>query len=78
MNNRITLNLPHSSINGLDEANWNSWEELVRSVNEWTDWHTNIMFHPNRNLFNEDDVKPFVFHKSRFVVDAERLINDDM
>ncbi len=78
MNNRITLNIPHSSIGGLDEANWNSWEELVRSVNEWTDWHTNIMFRPDRNLFNKDEVKPFVFHKSRFVVDAERLINDDM
>ncbi len=78
MKNRITLNIPHSSIGGLDEANWNSWEELVSSVNEWTDWHTNIMFRPDRNLFNEDDVKPFVFHKSRFVVDAERLINDDM
>ncbi len=78
MGNRITLNIPHSSINGLSEADWNSQIELVTCVNELTDWHTDIMFTPDRGLFNKEDVRSFVFHKSRFVVDAERLIDDDM
>ncbi len=78
MSNRITLNIPHSSINGLHEANWDSWEKLVRVVNILTDWHTNLLFSPPRGMFDEDDVKPFVFHKNRFVVDVERLIDDKM
>ncbi len=78
MNNRITLNIPHSSINGLHEADWDSWENLVRVVNILTDWHTNLLFSPQKGMFDEDDVKPFVFPKNRFVVDAERLIDDEM
>ncbi len=78
MANRITLNIPHSSINGLSSAQWDSQQVLVACVNELTDWHTDIMFTPDKGLFLREEVTPFVFPRSCFVVDAERLINDDM
>ncbi len=78
MSNRITLNIPHSSVDGLEETAWSSKEELVQCVNLLTDWYTNIIFSPERGRFEPCAVQPFVFHKNRFVVDAERLINDPM
>ncbi len=77
--NKLILNIPHSSMNGLETVRWNSMMSLSEVVMRWTDWHTNIIFFPDRDIFNVDkDFSIHVFHKSRFVVDAERLINDEM
>ncbi len=78
MTNRITLNIPHSSTGGLAEADWEPRENLTECVNTLTDWHTDIMFTPEASIFPREVVTPFVFHKNRFVVDAERLIDDPM
>ncbi len=62
----------------MSEADWEPREKLMECVNTLTDWHTDIMFTPEANLFPREMVTPFVFHKNRFVVDAERLIDDPM
>ncbi len=78
MANRITLNIPHASTNGLASTAWNDPQMLTQCVNELTDWHTDLMFTPDRGRFAAHAVLPHVFPFSRFVVDAERLINDPM
>ncbi len=78
MGKRITLNIPHSGLGGLWTADWNSQVELAKAVRDMTDWFTDVMFVPTRGLFGEGLVTPFVFAKSRFVVDVERLVDDDM
>jgi len=42
-------------------------------VNKWTDWYTDLLF----SMPNMENVKPQVFNFSRFVVDVERLYNDE-
>ncbi len=78
LKNRIVLNVPHSSVGALETARWRQKTELVNAANVWTDWHTNIIFRPDERLFSEKDVQMHVFGKSRFVVDAERLVDDPM
>ena len=39
MYDNIVLNIPHSGSNGLP-AGWENTDELTKSVNKWTDWHT--------------------------------------
>ncbi len=90
--NRIVLNVPHSSNGGLDTARWQPVTEAVKAVNTWTDWQTNIIFRPNPEIFGrgvasgrkgvtvfgDGRISMHVFWKNRFVVDAERLLNDSM
>ncbi len=79
MRNRIVLNVPHSSVDGLESAGWRSTQKMVENVNTWTDWYTNLIFKPDRKLLMQDGkaVCMHVFGKSRFVVDVERLIDDE-
>lgn len=68
----IILNIPHSSTEGLP-AGWDNKEKLMKEVNRLTDWHTDYMFssqHPN--------IHAVIARQSRFILDAERLINDPM
>ena len=69
----IVLNIPHSTSAGVEDAGWPKTDEFKRIVNTWTDWHTDT-------LFSSDDerVQSVRFPISRFVVDAERLIDDPM
>ena len=70
---KITLNIPHSSIQGFSDG-WSSYPELFKEVKRLTDWHTDILFKP----IGLTDVKPIVFQHSRFKVDVERLVNDPL
>jgi N-formylglutamate amidohydrolase len=76
MCNKIILNVPHASIEGVFNQK-NGWRRnlpvLQRKVFRWTDWFTDYLFSSNN---------PGVVMKrcpfSRFVVDAERLVNDPL
>lgn len=68
--NCIVLNVPHSSIEKWNEG-WNGVYALWRHVKEMTDWHTDL-------LFCSEMAKMHRFPFSRFHVDVERLINDDL
>lgn len=70
---KITLNIPHSSIQGFADG-WSSYSELFKEVKRLTDWHTDVLFKP----LGLADVKPIVFQHSRFKVDVERLRNDPL
>ena len=76
--NRIVLNEPHASIEGLYNERLSGWRIDERFLNEivfpLTDWHTDYLFHG----FNHPDIKTVRFPLSRFIVDAERLWNDPM
>lgn len=73
----IVLNIPHSSINGIFNPEYGKWEFSEKFVNDcvcrWTDWFTDFLF---SELFRQGNVYPVIFPYSRFVCDAERLIND--
>lgn len=71
---KIILNIPHSSTNGIEFSGWDDKEKLVGLVNRWTDWHTDRLFAPNNN----PKVKSVKFNMSRFVVDPERLVDDPL
>lgn len=75
MQTRITLNIPHSSIAGLQTAQWNDITRLNEAVNRWTDWHSDLLFKPKDDTL---PVRSFIFDKNRFVVDVERLVDDPM
>lgn len=76
--NRIVLNEPHASIEGLYDDQLSGWNIDERFVNEvvfrLTDWHTDFLFHG----FKNHKIKTVRFPYSRFVVDAERLWDDPM
>lgn len=72
MYDNIVLNIPHSGSNGLP-AGWENTDGLTKSVNRWTDWHTDYIFtcqHP--------DVQAVIAQQSRFVLDVERLLDDPL
>jgi N-formylglutamate amidohydrolase len=75
---RIVLNEPHASIEGLYDNQlsfWNIDEKFVNDiVLKWTDWHTDYLFHG----YCSERVKTVRFPYSRFIVDAERLWNDPL
>lgn len=78
MYNRIVLNEPHASIEGLydsDKSFWNIDHNFVNNVViKWTDWHTDFLFHG----LNDHRISTVRFPLSRFIVDAERLWNDPL
>ena len=69
----IVLNIPHSTSSGVENAGWPKTDDFYRLVNTWTDWHTDTLF-----SCDEERVQSVRFPLSRFVVDAERLIDDPM
>lgn len=75
---RIVLNEPHASIEGLFDKELSGWSIDDRFLNEivfpLTDWHTDYLFHG----FSHPNIKTVRFPFSRFIVDAERLWNDPM
>lgn len=78
MYNRIVLNEPHASIEGLYDDKLSFWNIDARFLNDvvikWTDWHTDFLFHGIR----DERIRTVRFPYSRFIVDAERLLNDPM
>ena len=73
---KIVLNIPHSSVNGIFDA-IGKWPQDPRFISEcvakWTDWFTDFLF-----TSNNSKVAGVVFPYSRFVCDVERLDNDPM
>ena len=78
--NKIILNIPHSSIVGVHDKQYCGWKENERfkkdCVLKWTDWDTNVIFAPKGHL--EKSFEMHVFPLSRFIIDAERLIDDPL
>ena len=78
MYDKLVLNEPHASLEGLYDADKSYWDVdsdfLIDVVIIWTDWHTDYLFHGLR----DDRIKTVRFPYSRFVVDAERLWNDPL
>jgi len=78
MYNRLVLNEPHASLEGLydaDKSYWNVDADFLNNVViKWTDWHTDYLFHGLR----DDRIKTVRFPYSRFIVDAERLWKDPL
>ena len=72
----IVLNIPHSSVQNYDTDEWSDKNLLHEQVNEWTDWFTDDLFRPS--IKGKYDIKANVFNHSRFYVDVERLIDDDL
>ena len=75
---RIVLNEPHASVEGLYDERLSGWTIDKHFINDvvyyLTDWHTDYLFHG----FRHRDVKAVRFPYSRFIVDAERLWNDPL
>ena len=75
---RIVLNEPHASIEGLYDNQLSFWNIDDWFINDvvlkWTDWHTDYLFHG----CNKENVRTVRFPFSRFIVDAERLWNDPL
>jgi len=73
----IILNIPHSSVCGIFDSRLGGWDRnphfVNDCVNKWTDWYTDLLF----SVPAMPNVIPFVFEYSRFVVDVERLYNDE-
>lgn len=78
MYNRIVLNEPHASVEGLYDDALSFWDIDARFLNDvvikWTDWHTDFLFHG----VSDERIRTVRFPYSRFIVDAERLWNDPM
>ena len=76
--NRIVLNEPHASIEGLYDDQLSGWNIDDRFINDMvfrlTDWHTDYLFHG----FRHPNIRAVRFPFSRFIVDAERLWDDPM
>lgn len=78
MYNKIVLNEPHASMEGLYDADKSFWDIDAGFLNDvvikWTDWHTDYLFHG----LKDSRITTVRFPYSRFIVDAERLWNDPM
>lgn len=73
----IVLNEPHASMEGLYDADKSFWKidaDFLNLVMEWTDWHTDYLFHG----VQDSRIQTIRFPYSRFIVDAERLWNDPL
>lgn len=74
---KIILNIPHSSFNGIFDVNLSGWQPNANLINQMikeTDWHTDFLFVREKC----DNIKPIIFNYSRFIVDVERLDNDPL
>ena len=72
--NNIVLNIPHSSLNGVfgEYGKWNANPYFMKEcVLKHTDWYTDMLF-----ATKNEKVKSVIFPYSRFVCDAERLVDD--
>ena len=67
----IVLNIPHSSKILAFPEKWNG--NIDEEISKWTDTATDLLFRSNDERIVEH-VCPF----SRFTVDVERLVNDDL
>ena len=78
MYERIVLNEPHASVEGLYDADKSFWkidsDFLNNVVVKWTDWHTDYLFHG----LDDGRITTIRFPYSHFIVDAERLWDDPM
>ncbi|MCM1140994.1 MAG: N-formylglutamate amidohydrolase [Muribaculum sp.] len=76
-NRNIVLNIPHSSISGIFDAEVGKWQRnphfINECVNRWTDWWTDMLF-----CVRMENVDSVVFPYSRFVCDVERLKGDPL
>ena len=76
--NRIVLNEPHASMEGLYDERLSFWDIDERFINDvvlkWTDWHTDYLFYGYR----KESIRTGRFPYSRFIVDAERLWDDPL
>lgn len=70
---KIVLNIPHSSIEGISDSTWLLGKEFFEEVRNWTDWYTDYLFWSDLK-----DVTPVRFNKSRFIVDVECLECDPL
>lgn len=70
---RIVLNIPHASIEGIAESGWQQGKSFFSKVREWTDWYTDYLF-----WSNQKQITPVRFNLSRFIVDVERIENDPL
>lgn len=75
--NKIVLNIPHASVEGLYDKKLSFWQPTVSFINDCvyklTDWHTDYLF-----VEDSSTITPIRFPYSRFIVDAERLENDPL
>lgn len=78
MYDKLVLNEPHASLEGLYDVDKSYWDVDADFLNDvvikWTDRHTDYLFHG----LKDDRIKTVRFPYSRFVVDAERLWNDPL
>lgn len=73
MYKNIVLAIPHSV--GKVLSSWDNTELLNKDVNEWTDWHTDIIFCPTPH---HGKITQIIGDVSRFDCDLERLENDPL
>ena len=76
---KIVLNIPHANPVFPSEQERLKWEDqdlLVTLINTWTDWFTDKIFMPNEE--NKSSVESIIFPYSRFYIDVERLVEDEL
>lgn len=69
---KIILNIPHA-VPCQDFSSWSNPKNIKQEHDKWTDWFTDIIFAPHIN-----HVEPVCAKLSRYDLDLERLIGDDM
>ena len=72
---KIVMNVPHSSIEGINNSGWSRSLKFFDAVKSLTDWHTDFIFDFAGSGCPVDIVRSGL---SRFVCDVERLENDPM
>lgn len=76
---KIVLNIPHANPifpSENEKLKWENQELLASLLNTWTDWFTDKIFMPIDE--NKSFVKSIVFPYSRFYIDVERLVDDEL
>ena len=76
---KIVLNVPHANPvfpNEQEKLKWEDQDLLATLINTWTDWFTDKIFMPNEE--NKSSVESIIFPYSRFYIDVERLVDDEL